>query len=208
MLGYIFKFLNELLYTILRSLPFIRKPKSKNYLVIGASSGIGRSLVLQLAKSANVEIGIAVASRKIDELAELKAEVEKRFPKVKVFVRRFDITHFNDADSLIDDSSKALGSLDTIVVNAGIADISSLGDDDYFKKGKAILDTNLTGPVAVISSFVKYAKKSKIVNPYIVTVSSIVSSRVFVRTNLASAHNDCIRNFKKRIRLFYPRRPQ
>ena len=105
--------------------------------------------------------------------------MEKRFSKVKVFVRKFDITHFNDVDSLLDDSSKALGGIDTIVVNAGIFDTHALGDDDYFKKAKAILDTNLTGPVAVISGFVRYAKKMKIVNPYIVTVSSIASAKVF-----------------------------
>ena len=180
------------------------KPKSKNYLIIGASTGIGRSIVVQLARKTQSPIGIAVASRKIDELEELKKDVEEKYPNVKVFVRKFDITHINDAESLIDDANRSLGPIDTIVVNAGISDIHKLGDEDYFKKAKAILDTNLMGPVSCISAFVKYAKKMGIINPYIVTVSSIASSRVFY-IYLGITKSDCIWNFQERIRFLHRR---
>ncbi len=186
----------------MRMLPFMKKPISKNYLIVGASSGIGKSLVLQIAKKAKTQTGIAIASRKIDELTSLKSEIESKYTNVTVFVRRFDITHFNDAESLIEDCSRALGSIDTIVLNAGISDIIKLGDEDHLKKSKAILDTNLMGPIACISAFVKYAKKIKIQNPYIVTVSSIVSSRVLY-IYIGTANISSLWGIKKRYRILY-----
>eukprot|EP00835_Amoeboradix_gromovi_P004646 NODE_374_length_9848_cov_0.468971.p4 type:complete len:232 gc:universal NODE_374_length_9848_cov_0.468971:4620-5315(+) len=197
----------DFVYTVLRHFPYISKPKSKNYLIIGASSGIGRSLVVQLAKKAKEDVGIAIASRKIDELNSLKKEIEANYPKAKVFVRKFDITHFNDSESLMEDCSRALGSIDTLVINAGINDMHKLGDEDYFKKSKSILDTNLTGPISVISAFVKYAKKIHIVNPYIVTVSSIASSRVFF-IDVATSLSHGLWNVKERIGFLYPGSPQ
>eukprot|EP00834_Sanchytrium_tribonematis_P000981 NODE_20_length_44879_cov_0.624654.p28 type:complete len:204 gc:universal NODE_20_length_44879_cov_0.624654:18104-17493(-) len=203
MLEILIQIFNEFIYTLLRKLPFVRKPLSRNYLIIGASSGIGRSLVHSLAKhSKSRNIGIAIASRKIDDLNALKKEIQDVYPNVSVSVRKYDLTHFNDAEPLLEDVHKSLGTIDTIVVNGGISDIHELGDEDYFKRAKPVLETNLMGPIAIISAFVKYAKREKVFNPYIVTVSSISSSRVYY-FKLATASNCFLRYLKKRIGLFY-----
>ena len=68
MLGALLTFINELFYLVLRNLPFIRKPKSKNYLIVGASSGIGRELVFQIAKNQVVKLVLLLHQEKTRNL--------------------------------------------------------------------------------------------------------------------------------------------
>jgi short-subunit dehydrogenase len=65
-----------------------------NYLIVGASSGLGRELSYVYAKNKN---NLIICSRKEDDLNALKSDIENRY-KVKVTVLVLDLTSQDEVE--------------------------------------------------------------------------------------------------------------
>ena len=178
-------------------------PKSTNYLIIGCSTGMGKALCFELvAKYKN--IGIVLASRKEKELNILKSELLIINPNARIHVRPFDMTVYEDCKQLFIDSHSLLGNIDTVVINAGVFDLHHLDDADYFQKSQFMLNTNLFGPINLISEFAIYLKSNKIKNPYVVVVSSIASIIPYYNSTIYSTSKMCLEYFVKSVQISNP----
>lgn len=104
-------------------------------LVVGASSGIGRELALELvARGARV----AAAARRLERLVEM--------PDVVALC--CDVRDPERCEQLVDDACAQLGGLDALVYATGLSRITPLdrsGIDDW----RAIFETNVFGPALV-----------------------------------------------------------
>eukprot|EP00835_Amoeboradix_gromovi_P001145 NODE_46_length_27655_cov_0.671796.p4 type:complete len:629 gc:universal NODE_46_length_27655_cov_0.671796:5026-3140(-) len=169
-------------------------PTSKSYLIIGCSSGIGKSLCVQLVEQES-DISIVLSSRKKNQLNVLKSELLSINPNAKIHVRPFDVTHFNDARQLFFDAHKLIGKIDTVIINSGVFDLHNLEDSDYFNKSLFMLNTNLYGPIAVVSEFAFYLNSNAVSNPYVVVVSSISSNQPFYNSTTYSTSKQCLEDF-------------
>lgn len=144
--------------------------KDKVAIVTGGTRGIGRAVVLSLAKQ-GVHVAFNYASSK--EAAEtLVKEVEALGVKAKADC--VDIKDFAAVKAWIDDVKKEFSQLDILVNNAGIiADkpLVMMSEDNW----NAVIDTNLNGMFnaarASIFSFMKQ-KSGKIIN--ISSVSGVI----------------------------------
>lgn len=88
--------------------------KSKNVLIIGATSGIGLGLChAYIARGCKV----AVSGRRSEILAQIKAQYNE------VFTYTNDVKNFNAA-ALISQSAQDMGGLDTIIICSGIGIIN------------------------------------------------------------------------------------
>jgi 2-deoxy-D-gluconate 3-dehydrogenase len=108
-------------------------------IVTGASRGLGRAAALALAEAG---ADVAVGARSVADLQETARQVEKRGRRALSV--RTDVTVFAEVDTLVRRTVEALGRLDIVVNNSGIARVTPLAEmaPEEFRR---TLDVNLVG---------------------------------------------------------------
>jgi len=114
--------------------------EGKAAIVTGGTRGIGKAIVLELARrGANVAFNY---SKSEDEAEALKAEVEKL--GVQALAAQCDVANTEAAAEFVGQVKEAFGTVDFLVNNAGITRdqlILRMKEDDW----DAVIDTNLKG---------------------------------------------------------------
>ena len=113
-------------------------------LVTGASSGLGAAIATALGA---LGWSVAIGARRLDRLAEVGRDVEKAGGKP--FVHTLDVTEIASIRAFLRAAEQALGPVDVVVSNAGIAlpgRFHELDDADL----RAEIDTNLLGPMLLV----------------------------------------------------------
>lgn len=116
----------------------------QNILITGASSGLGRGLAYEFAARGR---NLALFARRTDRLTEIHDDLSRRFPTVRVHVRALDVTDADAVEREFAQAADALGSVDRVVVNAGLGFGSRIGDGN-FAANAAVLQTNVLGVLA------------------------------------------------------------
>lgn len=143
----------------------------RSAIVTGGTRGIGKAIVLELARrGANVAFNY---SKSADEAEKLKAEIESI--GVKVFAAQCDVANTEAVAEFVKQSIEALGGIDYLVNNAGITRdtlIMRMKEDDW----DAVIDTNLKGAwnfsKAVLRPMMKNENGGSILN--ISSISGVV----------------------------------
>ena len=107
--------------------------------VTGASRGLGRAIAIAFADAG---AHVALAARSRPDVEESARQVEAH--GVKALVVPTDVSRYDEVDALMQRVAAALGRLDIVVNNAGVAKVVPLAEatpDDW----RAIIDVNLTG---------------------------------------------------------------
>ena len=131
--------------------------KNKNFIVTGASGGIGNSIVEKLYEHG---ANILASGTRVEKLDDLK----KKFEKIKIL--QFDISQTEKIEEFIDNASNELGGLDCIVNNAGITK-DNLAIRMSIEEWKKVIDINLTSTFLMSRFAIKKMlknKKGKIIN--------------------------------------------
>ena len=114
--------------------------EGKSAIVTGGTRGIGKAIVLELAKrGANVAFNYAKSA---DEAGKLKAEIEAL--GVKAFAAQCDVANTESAAEFVKKVSAEFGGLNFLINNAGITRdtlILRMKEEDW----DAVIDTNLKG---------------------------------------------------------------
>ena len=97
--------------------------KAKVALVPGAGQGIGRGIVLRLAKDGADTAIVDINEKK---MAAVAIEIEGLGRKVTTF--RADVSSRADVYASVEHAEKTLGGLDIMVNNAGIAQVDPIAD--------------------------------------------------------------------------------
>lgn len=148
-----------------------KKFEGKVAIVTGGTRGIGKAIVLELAKS-----GCAVAfnyARSADEAEKLKAEVEAL--GVKAYAAQCDVANTEASAEFVKAVIAELGGVNYLVNNAGITRdqlIMRMKEDDW----DSVIDTNLKGAwnfsKAVLRPMMKNENGGAIIN--ISSISGVV----------------------------------
>lgn len=139
----------------------------KTALVTGGARGIGRSIVLELAKG-----GASLAINDVNEAAAQEAielAVKAGSPKAKFY--KFDVADSKGCDEAIEAVVADFGALHVLVNNAGISIDNLLmrfKDEDW----KKVLDINLTGAFYLTRAASRALMKAK--TGSVVNIASIV----------------------------------
>ena len=115
--------------------------KQQNIIIIGATSGIGRTLFEEYAAACN---RIGIVSRRTHLLDELSQEHPD-----KTVTATADITKLNEAAQAIDILCSELKNIDLAIVCSGTGDINSTLD---YTIERPTIDTNVTGWTFVIDT--------------------------------------------------------
>ncbi|HMD44788.1 MAG TPA: SDR family oxidoreductase [Acidimicrobiales bacterium] len=114
--------------------------KGQRILVVGASSGIGRSVGV-LAAGAGADV--AFAARRADRLAEAVAEAGGRS-----FAIPTDVRDPADCERAVAEAAARFGGLDVVVYGAGLSPLARMGDADV-ELWRTLLETNVLGAAMV-----------------------------------------------------------
>jgi decaprenylphospho-beta-D-erythro-pentofuranosid-2-ulose 2-reductase len=112
--------------------------KFKTAIIIGATSGIGHELAVQLAQQG---VKVAAVGRRADRLDALVS----RFPgQVQVYVH--DVKDTAEAHDLFIEMTKNLGGLDLFIYSSGV--MPSIEPNEYsLGKDLDVVDVNITGAI-------------------------------------------------------------
>jgi meso-butanediol dehydrogenase/(S,S)-butanediol dehydrogenase/diacetyl reductase len=158
----------------------------KAALVTGAGQGIGRAIALRLA---NDGADIALVDLNDGKTREVADEVKAAGRKATTF--QADVSRRDDVYAAVDHAEKALGGLDIMVNNAGIALIQPIADVTPEEIGK-ILKVNVEGVLwgiqAAAKKFKARKQKGKIIN-----AASIAGHEAFPLLGIYSASKFAVR---------------
>ncbi|MGV8996006.1 MAG: glucose 1-dehydrogenase [Parvibaculaceae bacterium] len=108
-------------------------------LVTGATSGLGRRFALVLAKAG---ASVAITGRRVDRLAELKAEIEAMGRKVVAVA--LDVTDTASITACVDAVEASLGTVDILINNAGM-NVEAMAHEVTPDGYDTMFDTNVRG---------------------------------------------------------------
>jgi short-subunit dehydrogenase len=117
----------------------------KKVIIIGASSGIGKSLALLYAKKGYL---VGICGRRENNLEY----VAKKYPG-KVFYTVFDINETNNNPKKLNELIGKIGGMDICIHCAGVGEIN---DDLNFETENRTITTNVTGFTSVIGHIYKF----------------------------------------------------
>ena len=137
--------------------------KKKNFIVTGASGGIGNAIIEKLNEAG---ANILASGTRIEKLEELK----KNFEGIKVL--KFDISQSDKIEEFIENATSELGgSLDGIINNAGITQ-DNLAIRMSLDEWQKVINTNLTSTFLMSKFAIKKLLKNK--SGKIVNITSVV----------------------------------
>lgn len=148
-------------------------------LVTGASRGIGRAIVRQLAGTYDVAVNYQTSA---DAAAAVVTEAEQQ--GATAVALQADVSDSAAVDDLLAEATNTLGSLDAVINNAGIirpAPVTDLSDEDW----QAVIETNLTGAFYVARAAVAYLREND--GGDIISMSSIGGTGGTVDTSYAAS---------------------
>jgi len=129
-----------------------------NYLIIGASSGLGRELSYTFAKNKN---NLIICARDIRDLKALKSDIENKF-KIEVNALEVDITSKESIEKNLLKNQELLKEIDGILFPIGMMfENDEVGLD--IEKINQLMHANFSSIAFIASSFISYKNKGIIV---------------------------------------------
>ncbi|MDX1617925.1 MAG: SDR family NAD(P)-dependent oxidoreductase, partial [Balneolaceae bacterium] len=134
----------------------------KKAVIVGATSGIGRALAVEL-HGRGYRVG--ATGRRIERLEELKSELEHR-----IHIQFMDVTRLEEAWKHLHSLIGQMGGMDIIVLNAGITDFQTKSTWD---KEQKLIAVNISGFASLASRSFEHFKEQG--HGHIVGISSVAS---------------------------------
>ena len=161
----------------------------KNILITGASSGIGKASAEILSRQGHQ---LVLLSRRENELNELNIQLGGQHLVIPT-----DVTNYNDVKSAVAQVIEKLGSIDTVLNNAG------LGFFDPFEEGKieqwhTMIDVNIKGLLNIIHASLQALKNS---HGHLINLGSVASHNVFPNSGVYCATKHAVLAISESIRL-------
>ena len=148
--------------------------KGKNIVITGSGRGIGRAVALACAQEG---ANIGLTSRTLEQLNNVKMEIEDLGKGVKVIVRNADITSYSEVERVFKEFHDGLGLLNGIVANAGRSWRASAHEapPDKFKE---VINANIIGVFYTFRAAYPFLKKDDKDNKarFLITGSAVYPS--------------------------------
>lgn len=159
----------------------------KRALIVGATSGIGRELAIQLSAQ-GVELGLT--GRRLDMLESLQSELP-----IRSVISRMDVADADASRATLSSLLATLGDTDVIVLNAGV---SGQGKEGDWERVREVIDINARGFTALALVAYEYFKARN--GGQLVGISSVASQVPSGRSVTYSASKAFISSFMQGLR--------
>lgn len=153
----------------------------KNILITGASSGLGAGMAREFARLGR---NLALCARRMDRVDELKRELLAAHPGIKVVTRELDVNQYDQVFAVFKAFRDDLGSLDRVVVNAGMGKGASLGTG-YFRANRQTAETNFVAALAQCEAAMEIFRAQNA--GHLVAIASVAANRGMPRAQTVYA---------------------
>ena len=140
-------------------------------LITGASSGLGAGMARAFAARGR---DLALCARRVDRLDELKSELIRQYPNIKVAVAALDVNDHEQVPKVFAELAGELGGIDRVIVNAGVGKGAPLGSGKLWAN-QATIETNLVAALVQIETALEMFKKSG--SGHLVLISSVLGNK-------------------------------
>jgi short-subunit dehydrogenase len=161
----------------------------KTILITGASSGLGAEMARQFAARGH---HLALCARRTDRLEELRSEVASKHPACRVAVQELDVNDHDAVFAVFRAFRDELGTLDRVVVNAGLGKGAPLGTG-RFDANRDTAVTNFVGALAQTEAALEIFRAQNA--GHLVMISSVSAMRgmpgaitTYAASKAAAAH--------------------
>ncbi len=145
--------------------------RRQNILITGASSGLGEGMAREFAAMGR---NLALCARRVDRLVELKAELEAKYPGVKVLVRPLDVNRHDQVFEVFRAFKQEFGQIDRVIVNAGLGKGQPIGKG-RFDANLQTAQTNFIAALAQCEAAVEIFRAQN--SGHLVSISSMSAMR-------------------------------
>jgi NAD(P)-dependent dehydrogenase (short-subunit alcohol dehydrogenase family) len=133
------------------------KLKNLNALITGGSQGLGKVIAEHfLREGANV----VLCARTEKDLLAARDELARKFPSQKVVAKTCDVSDESQVNALVTFALRELGSLHTLVLNAGIYGPMGPTETVSLKEWRRAMDINLYGVLLPCRAVIPHFKKA------------------------------------------------
>ena len=133
------------------------KLKNVNALITGGSQGLGKAIAVHfLREGANV----VICARGEKELLATRGELAGEFPARKVFAKTCDVSDEKQVNELVAFALRELGSLEALILNAGIYGPMGPTESVPLNEWRRALDINLFGVLLPCRAVIPHFKKA------------------------------------------------
>jgi 3-oxoacyl-[acyl-carrier protein] reductase len=133
------------------------KLKNLNALITGGSQGLGKVIAEHfLREGANVTL----CARNEKELFATRDELAKKFPAQKVVAKTCDVSGEAEVNTLVDFAVRELGTLEALVLNAGIYGPMGATEEVSLDEWRRAMDINLYGVLLPCRAVIPHFKKA------------------------------------------------
>jgi len=139
----------------------------QNILITGASAGLGAEMARQFAAKGR---NVALCARRTDALEKLRAELSG----VRVVVKELDVTDHDAVFRVFRECAEELGSLDRVIVNAGIGKGQRIGTGGFAANLRTV-ETNFVGALAQCEAAMEIFREQNA--GHLVAISSMAALR-------------------------------
>lgn len=143
---------------------------SKTILITGASSGLGAGMAREFAAKG---YNLALCARRLEKLQALQQEIQQQYT-VRVEVKTLDVTHYDDVFTVFKAFQQDFGTIDRIIVNAGVGDGRRIGKGN-FEINRATAETNFISALAQCEAAVEIFRAQN--SGHLVVISSMSAVR-------------------------------
>lgn len=154
----------------MRGMPAPRTPR-RTILITGASSGLGAGMARAWAARGR---DLALCARRVDRLEALRDELLAAHPGTRVVVHPLDVTDGDQVAAVVHRAEADLGSLDRVVVNAGVGGGRPVGTGGA-AANRAVVETNATAALAQCEAALEVFRRRG--TGHLVVVSSFAAFR-------------------------------
>ncbi|MFT5548269.1 MAG: short-subunit dehydrogenase [Candidatus Azotimanducaceae bacterium] len=169
----------------------ISQPEKQVIWVTGASSGLGRSLVLSLSRQGHQVIASARDEKALQDL-------EANNPNICAIA-----CDMVDESSLASVQSKMLekfSAIDQIILNAGTCEYLDFPDPDWAAI-RRVMEVNYFGTINCLKVALPLLRSSRALRPHIVVIASQVTNAPFPRSEAYGASKAALQYFFDSLRL-------
>jgi len=145
--------------------------KGRTVLITGASSGLGEGMARLFA---SLGYNLAICARRTDRLEHLKSEMMDKYPDIRVEYQALDVSDYDTVFQVFDAFADDFGSIERVVVNAGIGDSRRIGKG-HFETNRRTADVNFVAALAQCEAAMNIFRAQN--SGHLVVISSMSAMR-------------------------------